>query len=230
LLRLPPELATAIVVALVAIALAVLVALYRRNRATIRKLRGSVFEPAYGLFSSYRVTQAGLEYPELRGRYRDHDFYVDAVVDTLTFRKLPVLWLRVSLLAPMPGRSTLDILIRSQNVEFYSPSADLPHRIEPLAGWPAGAVIRTDDPERLPDRGIIDRHMSYFAEPQAKEMLVTPKGIRLVHMLDQARRAEYLVMRQAEFESPQVPEPLLKTLMDRLIALHDDLAAAKQAA
>jgi hypothetical protein len=228
--RLPPELATAIVAALVAVALAILAALYRRNRAAIRKLRGAAFAPAYGLFSTYRVTQSGVDYPELAGRYRDHDFRIDAIVDTLTFRKLPVLWLRVSLLAPAPGRSTLDILVRSQNVEFYSPSVDLPHRIEPLPGWPDGALVRTDDPDRLPDRRTIDRHIGYFATPQAKEMLITPKGIRLVYMLDQARRAEYLVLRQAEFESPQVSEPLLKDLMDRLIALHRDLAAARQAA
>lgn len=228
--HLPPDIAALVVAILVAGALAVLTALYRRNRAIIRKLRGGVFVSAYDLFSSYRVTQSGLDYPELTGRYRDHDFHIDAIVDTLTFRKLPVLWLRVSLIAPAPDHSTLDILVRSQNVEFYSPSVDLPHRIEPLPGWPDGAVIRTDDPGRLPDRRIVDRHIGYFADPQAKEMLITPKGLRLVHMLDQARRAEYLVLRQAEFESPQVPQPLLKDLMDRLIALHRDLAAARQAA
>jgi hypothetical protein len=72
--------------------------------------------------------------------------------------------------------------------------------------------------------------MPVFQRPQTKELLVTAKGVRIVHMLDQARRAEYLVLRQAEFELGTVDKETLRDLMDRAIALHQDLASRPGAA
>lgn len=215
-----------LIVLMSGVALAGLALLYRRNRRALARIRGSVFAQGYDLFDEYRVTQAGITYPELDGVYRGHRFRLDAIVDTLTFRKLPVLWIRVSLLAPLPGLATLDILVRSHNVEFYSPSAELPQRLEPRPGWPADAMVRTDARGTLPDLAVLDRHIALFDEPQAKELLITPKGVRIVRLLDQAKRAEYLVLRQAEFESPQIAREILKSMMDRTIALHEDLSRA----
>jgi len=218
-----------IVIAAAAASIATLAAIYRRNRIAVQGRRGAIFAPAYELFDSYQVTQSGIDYPVLKGRYRNRAFHLDAIVDTLTFRKIPVLWLRVSLLAPLPGSATLDILVRSQNAEFYSPANDLPHAVRPLSDWPADAVARTDDPQHLPDLAVIGRHMPVFDRPATKELLITAKGVRLVHMLDQARRAEYLVMRQAEFEHASVDKETLRDLMDRTIALHQDLSGKEPA-
>ena len=225
-MQIPTEFTWPIIAALSALAIAVLTWIYRRNRRSLATLRGAIFAPAYELFDSFRVTQAGIAYPELSGIYRGHAFHIDAVVDTLTVRKLPVLWLRVSLLAPLPGFATFDVLVRSHNVEFYSPSAELPHRLEPRPGWPGDAMIRTDNAGRLPDLAVLDRHIAIFAEPATKELLLTPKGVRVVHLLDQARRAEYLVLRQADFAGPQAAQELLRQLMDRTIAIHHDLTSA----
>jgi hypothetical protein len=226
----PPETLWIIVLAASAAGIALLTAMHRRNRAAVRRRRSALFEPAYDLFESYRVVQDGIGYPTLDGRYRGRTFHLDAVVDTLTFRKLPVLWLRVSLMDALPGIATLDILVRSQNTEFYSPGNSLQHALPPRPGWPADAVVRTDDPQRVPDIAIVDRHMPVFQRPQTKELLVTAKGVRIVHMLDQARRAEYLVLRQAEFELGTVDKETLRDLMDRAIALHQDLASRPGAA
>ena len=103
---------------LIAAALAVLVLYYRRDQQRRRASRGALFEPAYGLFQSYRVVQERADFPVLTGRYRDHDFQIDAIIDTLTFRKIPVLWLRVTLLRALPGIAATDILVRVQNNEF----------------------------------------------------------------------------------------------------------------
>jgi len=213
-----------VVVAVAIVGIAILTIMHRRSRAAVQRRRSALFEPAYDLFESYRVTQDGIGYPVLDGRYRGRTFHLDAVVDTLTFRKIPVLWLRVSLLDALPGSATLDILVRSQNTEFYSPGNDLPHALPPRPGWPADAIVRTDEPQRVPDLAVIDRHMPVFDRPQTKELLITAKGIRIVHLLDQARRAEYLVLRQAEFERGTVDKEALRDLMDRAIALHQDIA------
>jgi len=225
----PPETVWIIVLAASIACITLLVAMHRRNRAAVQRRRSALFEPAYDLFESYRVSQDGIDYPVLDGRYRGNDFHLDAIVDTLTFRRIPVLWLRVSLLASLPGTATLDILVRSQNTEFYSPGNSLPHVLPPRPGWPADAVVRTDDPDHAPNLTAIERHMVVFARPQTKELLVTAKGVRIVHMLDQARRAEYLVLRQAEFEQGAVDKEILRDLMDRTIALHQDLSGKASA-
>lgn len=222
-MHLPAETVWLIILATSLALIGLLIVMQRRTRRSLKQHRAGLFAASYGALETYRITQAGIGYPEMQATYRGHAFHVDAVVDTLTFRKLPVLWLRVSLLAPLPGFATLDILVRSQNVEFYSPSAELPHRLEPRPGWPADAMVRTDNRGRLPDLAALDRHIGMFQEPPTKELLITPKGVRIVRMLDQAKRAEYLVMRQAEFENAQVTSELLRDLMDRTIALHQDL-------
>lgn len=211
------------------VAVLVLARIYRRDRAKLRALRGAVFAPAYPLFESYRVTQQSVDFPELRGRYRGHEFHIDALVDMVTFRKLPSLWLRVSLLAPLPFRGTLDIMVRAQNVEFYSPANDLDHAIEPPADWPPGTIVKTDVPDDMPPAAIVAPHMNFFAAPKAKEILITPKGVRLVYQVDQGTRAEYLVLRSANFASPQVTAEVMANLLDRAIALHADLARGKAA-
>jgi hypothetical protein len=222
-MHLPAETVWLIALAAGAALIVLLTLMQRRNRGDLKERRASLFAASYGILDTYRITQAGIDYPEMQATYRGHAFHVDAIVDTLTFRKLPVLWLRVSLLAPLPGLATFDILVRSQNVEFYSPSAELPHRLEPRPGWPADAMVRTDNQGRLPDLAVLDRHIGMFQEPPVKELLITPKGVRIVRMLEQAKRAEYLVTRQAEFENAQVTAELLRDLMDRTIALHQDL-------
>lgn len=222
-----PETVWIVILAASIAGIALLTIMHRRNRATVQRRRSALFEPAYDLFESYRVIQHDIGYPMLDGRYRGRTFHLEAIVDTLTFRRIPVLWLRVSLLDALPGTATLDILVRSQNTEFYSPGNDLPHALPPRPGWPADAVVRTDDLQRIPDLAVVDRHMPVFDRPQTKELLVTAKGVRIVHMLDQARRAEYLVLRQAEFEQHTVDKEMLRDLMDRTIAIHQDLASRR---
>jgi hypothetical protein len=212
------------------LAVLVLVQIYRRDRAKLRTLRGAFFEPAYPLFESYRVTQDSVDFPELRGCYRGHDFHIDALVDMVTFRKLPSLWLRLSLLAPVPYGGTLDIMVRAQNVEFYSPANDLDHAIEPPSNWPAGTIVKTDDPDAMPPAATVDRHMGFFEAPKAKEILITPKGVRMVYQIDQGTRAEYRVLRSANFASPQVTADIMRNLLDRAIALYQDLADTKSTA
>jgi hypothetical protein len=224
-----PTLENIAIAAFCLVAVGILALVYRRDRTRLRALRGAFFEPAYPLFETYRVTQDSVDFPELHGRYRGHDFHIDALVDMVTFRKLPSLWLRVSLLAPVPYGGTLDIMVRAQNVEFYSPANDLPQPIAPPANWPAGTIVKTDDPDAMPPAAVIDHHIRFFDAPKAKEILITPKGVRLVYQIDQGTRAEYLVLRSANFTSPQVTAEIMTDLLDRAIALHQDLLGGKSA-
>lgn len=202
---------------------AVLWWMYRRDRARTKAARAAFFAGCLDLFESCRVTQDDVDMPMLEGCYRGCAFRVEPIIDQINLRKLPSLWLLVTLRAPGPYRGILDFLVRPQNTEFYSPSAHLPVSVEPPAGWSAHASLRTDRPEDMPPAEVIGRHICFFDDVRAKEMLVTPRGVRLVYQANQARRSHYLVLRQAEFEELALAPDLLRDLMDRAIALHYDL-------
>ncbi|HVJ40306.1 MAG TPA: hypothetical protein VM639_02365 [Dongiaceae bacterium] len=220
----------AILVLLVAAAIAALVFIYRRDQRRLRARRSQLFKACRDLFEDVAERQDGLGYPILTGRYRGQRFHIDVVIDHIAVRKVPSLWLRVSLLAERPHLATLDILMRAQNVEFYSPANDLPHRIAVPEGWPAEAALHTDDPDHVLPTQVITPHLDFFRQPQAKEMLITPKGLRLVYQASQADKLHYQVLRQANFDLPVLAPDLLRDLLDRLIALHLALEAMPLAA
>ena len=103
----------------------------------------------------------------------------------------------------------------------------VPHRIDAPSDWPAEAVIHTDNPDRLLPAELLTPHLDIFRRPQAKELLITPKGLRLVYQASQADKLHYQVLRQASFELPTLPPELLQELMDRLIALERSIQQAQ---
>jgi hypothetical protein len=214
-------------VLLIAAAAISLVLMHRRDRRHRQMRRSRLFESSYDLFQSYRVEQAGQDFPSLKCRYRDHDFVVDVVVDTMTFRKIPVLWLRVSLLYPLPGMATTDLLQRAQNNEFYAPANDLPHTLPQPAHWPDGLYIKTEDPARAPSQAFLDQHIRLFARPAMKELLLTAKGVRIVWMLDQAKRADYMVLRIADFSEVILEPNQLAEIMDQCLNIAADAATSR---
>lgn len=214
------------VLALALLLVAVLWLLHRRQRARVRRARGAIFDSVLSLFDRYRVTQDDVDFAVLEGRYRGYDVRLEPIVDHVALRKVPSLWLLVTLRAPVPFGGAFDLLARPQNVEFYSPSATLDHAIAPPPGWPEHASLRTDRPEAMPPQEIMANHIGFFADPKAKEMVVTPKGVRLVYQARQAERSQYLVLRQAEFAEVALAPETVRELLDRAVALYQDLAAA----
>lgn len=211
------------VLTLAVLFLAALWYLHRRHRARVRTERGAVFSAALSLFDRYRVVQDDVDFATLEGRYRGYDVRLQPIVDHVAVRKVPSLWLLATVRAPVPFAGAFDFLARPQNVEFYSPSSTLDHAIAIPAGWPEHASLRTDRPEAMPPQAVMARHMDFFADPKAKEMLVTPKGVRLVYQANQAERSQYLVLRQAEFANPSLPAELVRGLLDQAITLYEDL-------
>jgi hypothetical protein len=211
-----------VVTALVLAAIAALSAVYLRDVRRRRLERRGAYDDVLSLFDQYRVTQEGLHYPALEGRYRGLPVKLDLVLDDMTWRKLPSLWLKATLLVPNATRGTLDFLVRPQGNEFYSPSADLPRHLRVPAEWPQHAIL-CSEAGATPDLAQITPHMSVFDDVRTKELLVTPLGLRLVYQAAQAERAEYLVLRQAKFAAIGVDARLVSNLLDRLIALAADL-------
>ncbi len=199
--------------------------LYRRDRRRHGQQRARFFADCLGLFDRYRVTQDDIYFPILEGNYRGYTFRLEPIVDHLVFRKIPSLWLKVTLVAPTRFSGVFDLLMRLQGSEFYSPFGELSHRVARPADWPADCAIASDDPQNMPPFDVVAPHIRLFADPRMKEMLVTPRGVRLVYQVQQAERVHYMVLRQIEFAQERVPASLATALLNAAIDLYRSVAA-----
>ena len=198
-------------------ALAVLPALFARDAARARRQRTGFFTDTLGLFERYRVAMAGQAYPLLEGRYKGHDVRLEPVLDDMTWRKLPSLWLKVTVFKPNPARCVLDFLMRPQGGEFFSPSGDMVYRLAIPESWPQNAILCADGQDVALDD--LTAHMAIFDDTRAKELVLSPRGVRLVYQAAQGDRAQYLVLRQAHFQNNKADPALVRSLLDRAIAI-----------
>ena len=206
---------------------AFLYAVYRNvQEGRVRAARRAAFlDGTKGLFTGGVKVIAPTGFPRISGTYQGRTFDVQAVPDTLNFRKLPTLWVLVSLVEPIPVRATLDIMMRPRGVEYFSRHASLPVQLEPDPALPHDSSLRTDLPDALPPRDLVLKHASILADPLAKELVISPQGLRLVWLADEAHRGRYLIFRDSELGLEPFPAAALKPILDHLLALRDDLAA-----
>ena len=164
-------------------------------------------------------------FPRISGTYRDLTFDIQIVPDTLNFRKLPSLWLLVSLPEPMPVKATFDLMMRPRGVELFSKFKELPVQMATDPAFPHDCAIRTDAPDLLPPRQLLLKHTAILQDPLAKELLISPRGLRIVWLAEEANRSSYLLFRDSEMGRLPYPTALAKPLLDYLIALREDLLA-----
>lgn len=206
--------------------LVLLTVLYRRDQQRVRRQRAEFFADCLNVLESSKLGIDAFGYPILTGRFEGVPIRADVVVDGMALRKLPSLWLRVTLEAPTTAEAVVDVMMRPSGAEFFSPFTNLPERLETPPDWPERAVVRTDDPSRVPAADSIASHVAILAEPKGKELLVTPKGVRLVWQADEAQRGDYLLLRQARFDVVRFDRSIFGDLVRRCFAIREALAAA----
>lgn len=197
----------------------------RRHRRRVGGERGRLWDDCLSLLDGARVSQDEIDFPRLEGCYRGCCVTLEAIADHVAFRKLPQLWLRASIRVDIPHRGMLDLLARPENVEFYSPIWSLPVTIDPPAGWPVHALVRTDSPDEMPPLSVVGRHLRLFDDSRIKELLITPRGVRIVYQLAQAQRAQYAVFRSLNFQLSRAKPREVRGILDAALAISDDLGA-----
>lgn len=186
-------------------------------------VRGRYLAGVEALFDMPIVALAPTGFPRLSGRYQGALFDIQAVPDTLTYRKLPALWLLVTLAEPTPARATLDIMLRPRGVEPFSNFRDLGQQIATPAGFPEDCAIRCDAPGDAPPAALVLKHLAGLDADVLKELVIAPKGLRLVWLAEEADRTRYLAFRDAEMGKAPLAPALLEPLLVALLALRDDL-------
>ncbi|MFT3973208.1 MAG: hypothetical protein QM699_07095 [Amaricoccus sp.] len=210
------------------IALAVLLRRLWREARALRRGRAACLDTALPLLAAPRVVLDPAGFPRIAGRVGGRRIEVRAMPDALTFRKLPALWLLATLTEPQPLRGECRIVVRPSGFEPFSTFAALPAEAALPAGFPAEAVLRAEDPGLLPPASFLAGLAPLFADVRLKEVVLSPNGIRLVRLVDEAPRGRYLLFREADLGRAPVPEAALRASLGTLLALARQLAEASE--
>lgn len=181
-----------------------------------RRARAGFLDRAQGLFSDVRIRIQPDGFPRLAGASGGLRFDLQVVPDTLTTRKLPALWLLVTLTEPMPVSATWHLMLRPRGTETFSAFDRLPRVLPPDPGLPEDSLLRTDATGGHPPPALAEA-VARLGEDRLKEVVLSPKGLRLTWLVEEAHRGRYLIFRDAEMGSeplrPEVLAPLLDTLL-----------------
>lgn len=175
----------------------------RRDQAQMRTWRVQLFDGCRTLLARPTIRTDHTDWPVLEGEWEGMPATCSLIFDDLAYRKLPVLWLSVTVAVRVGVDASFDALAREQGTEFFSPATDLPVRLPLPDAWPRHVSLRADRESPLP-MALATMGAQFFQSPQAKEIVVSPKGVRLLSLLAEGRRAEYLTLRRPRFDLDRI--------------------------
>lgn len=195
------------------------------HRTALAERRGLLDEAA-SLFQNARISFTPDQFPMLSGRITDgRQAKVELIADTMVTRRLPQLWLRVTVSEKaMCARPTIGALARPTGAEFYSLVHDMPVWMTPPE-TNASLLMRGDGTatqEQAERASAFFR--SLFADPEVKEAVITPRGTRVIRQAAQGDRGSHMLLRQARFELAAIPVDLVRQALAEAVALGDVLA------
>jgi len=200
----------------------------RRDGAARARQRSAYFDDCAALLTTPRIGRGTAGFPRLGGAFDGIAADVQAMPDTLTFRKLPALWVMVTLLAPLPLCFTLNVMIRPTGIEPFSKFSTLPDQITPPPGFPDDCAIRTDAPDALVPEFLLRPFVTVFDDQAVKEVVISPKGLRITFLAEEAHRGRYLIFRDAEMGKTKLEPARVAPWLARMAGFADQMTAANQ--
>jgi hypothetical protein len=206
--------------------LGLLYAMARRDHLKEAGRRAGLLEPIAARLPQASTTIRPDGFPALAGRLADgRAVTIELIPDTLVHRRLPELWLIVTIEEETPlGGPTIGGLSRPTGAEFYALVPALPRLLEMPEGVETSLLLRCSNDfigpaaERL-GRAVI----RLFDDREIKEIVSTPRFTRIVRQASEGERSAHLLLRQSRFAIAEVP-PVLVT---RAVAEADLLRAAR---
>ncbi len=159
----------------------------------------------------------------LTGQFKNQIFQIQTIVDILATRKLPSLWLMITLPEAQPVAAIFDLMMRPSGPTTFSNFDFLNTTIPTPMNFPSHAVIRTDDASKLIALDRVLPFLEIFHERFGKELLISPKGLRIVVQAAEADRARYSVLREADFGAVVIDAGLATRCMQTLLDLQTSL-------
>ena len=195
--------------------------------------RRTAIAPILPLITNATFEENAADYPKVRGLYEGRPVLVSPHMDSIGVRKLPVLWLMVT----FPGHYDVDgsgggalaVMMRPRNIEYWSPFEQLDVALPRPESFPEHAVVRANSEASARAAVLLVPLAGFLSNPNAKEVLVTSKAVRLTVRAAEANRGNYLIMRGATFGDfrldPSVVEPLLKSTLGLVRAVEARITA-----
>ncbi len=208
------------------------VLLYRHlRRAAAQRItqRTGYLDACRALLYTPQMGRGDSGFARLGGCYRGAGADIQVLPDTLTFRKLPALWVLVTLPGPLPVGATMNLMIRPTGVEPFSRFQTLTHQLDRPDDFPEDCAIRTDCRAHTPPEDLVRAHLHIFDDPKVKELVLSPKGVRIVFLAEEAQRSRYLIYRDAEMGVTPLAPDLVGSKLEQLIALRADLLDVQDA-
>lgn len=191
-----------------------------RDGRRIKAARRQLLNAARSALDHPELTYGAGDFPGLKGGFRGQQVVADLIADTLTIRRLPQLWLSVTLLdrnSELPGFA---MLVRPAGTEFYSLTSTFDERLEVPSGFPNEILIRGSSSVAQTYLDALAQPLkAILSDPRVKEIAVTPKGLRVIRQAGEGRRGEHLLLRQAMFDGADVPATDLTQILTQLDGL-----------
>ncbi len=204
---------------------AAIAALARKEMRNDLRQRRALLDAVVGLLDNPSVSVGDDGYPRLLGTCSGgHKVSLEVVPDSLVPRRLPQLWMRLTLLAPeVASRPSIGVLARPIGTEFYSRVLGLPESIAPS--------FATDFPLLMRGRGVTETAIertsglfrTLFADPALKEIVITPRGAGTVRRIAEGDYGAHVLYRQMRFPVTQVSPEFVRNALAELRLLNDAL-------
>ncbi|MDQ0473488.1 hypothetical protein [Labrys wisconsinensis] len=200
--------------------------LARREHRAVAAARAALLDDCRAVLDTARLTLAPDGFPRLDGTIGSRAVRLELIPDSLTLRRLPQLWLAVTISTRRVPRPAFALLTRATGAEFFAATHRLALRLDPPAGLPAEILARgaARRAQALLDRAGAPLR-ALFADPRIKEVAALPGALRVVRQAAEGRRGDYLLLRQCVFGDTPVAAATLLALHDALVGLEDALAA-----
>jgi hypothetical protein len=211
-----------LIAALGAVAVVVMVWLQVRDTRKVGQRRRDAVARAEEILTDVEVTQDGIGYPTLRGRFAGHPAKVELIVDTLTLRQLPRLWLAVTVQRPTRVGTPFDVVLRPSSSDIVSPGARFAYEHPHPVGWPPYLRLTTTGPDLAAGLGEAEALTSLLHENETKSVLVTSRGVRIVTELARGDVGPYRVTRRPDFRFV-LEAARLRRVLDDALAVAEDL-------
>jgi hypothetical protein len=201
-----------------------------RDHGARHRSRRGLLDDCARLFDRYALTHGGDGFPRLSGRSGTRNVDVRLISDTMTIRRLPQLWLQVTVLERLPQVSGLAVLVRPSGYEFYSLTAGFHHVIEAPDFFPRELIVRGKDAKSaVLFEKLAPAMAGILSDPRVKEIAVTSNGLRIVRQAAEGRRGDYLLLRQAVFDEAAVAADTLEAALGQIDALREALTSREKA-
>jgi hypothetical protein len=150
---------------------------------------------------------------------------VELLADTLVTRRLPQLWLIVTLREAVERpRPSIGALARPTGAEFYAVTPELPERLEHSPGFDGSVMVRaTADLSPGQRQSATVALQKILADKRVKEAVITPRGARIIRQASEGDRGAHLVLRQVKFPVAAINPAIVRQAISEADRLRDAL-------